>query len=73
MSDFSSADLDAINRAIASGTLTVRFSTPGGADRSITYRSLDELLAIKRQILESIGSTPARSRQSLLVGRKSGC
>ncbi len=73
MSDFSASDLTAINAAIATGALTVRFSTPGGAERFVTYRSLEELLSIKRQILESIGGTPARSRQSLLVGRKSGC
>jgi hypothetical protein len=58
MSDFSSSDLDAINKAIANGTLTVRFSTPGGAERFVTYRSLEELREIKRQIQESIGGTP---------------
>jgi hypothetical protein len=36
---FSQADVDALNKAIASGELTVRFG-----DTSVTYRSLDELL-----------------------------
>jgi hypothetical protein len=73
MSDFSSTDLDAINQAIANGSLTVRFSTPGGPERFVTYRSLQELREIKREILRALGGTPSRSRQSILVGRKSSC
>jgi DNA-directed RNA polymerase sigma subunit (sigma70/sigma32) len=72
MSTYTSADLATITEAIANGALTVRFSTPGGGDRSVTYRSLDELKRIREEILQDLGtSTPTRSKQTLLVGRKS--
>jgi hypothetical protein len=43
---FTQAQLDAINRAIASGTQTVEFSGPQGS-RRLTYRSIDELMKAK--------------------------
>ena len=53
------SDLDAIDRAIASGELTVHF-----ADRSVTYRSLDELLKIRALIKDDLqsqaGTAPER-------------
>jgi len=39
---FTSSDLDAVDRAIASGELTVRSN-----DRMVTYRSMDELTAAR--------------------------
>lgn len=46
---FTSSDLTAIDAAIASGELTVE---QGG--RRVTYRSVAELLAARRQIAASI-------------------
>lgn len=46
---FSSADLDSINAAIASGELTV--SVQG---RSVTYRSISDLLKAKQAIEDGL-------------------
>lgn len=43
--------LDAIEAAIASGELTVRFG-----DRTVTYRSVDELLQARAVIKESLAT-----------------
>ena len=55
-----SADLTAIETAIASGELSVSFS-----DRSVTYRSMDDLLKarefIKNALTQSGGTAPTRS------------
>jgi hypothetical protein len=58
---FTSADLTAINTAIASGELTIR-----GADgRQVTLRSMDELLKARDAIVAEIASTSAGSRPRL--------
>lgn len=54
---FSTADLDSINAAIASGELTV--SVQG---RSVTYRSLDDLLKAKRVIEDGLRTQSAAPR-----------
>ncbi len=46
------SQLDAIESAIASGELTVRFG-----DRTVTYRSMDELLQARAVIKESIDAS----------------
>lgn len=43
-------DLDAIENAIKSGTLRVKYS-----DKEVTYRSLDELLKIRDLIKKDLG------------------
>ncbi len=43
--------LDAIEASIASGELTVRFG-----DRTVTYRSMDELLQARAVIKESLAA-----------------
>jgi hypothetical protein len=43
--------LDAIEAAIASGELTVRFG-----DRTVTYRSMDELLQARAVIQEALAA-----------------
>jgi len=53
---YTQTDLDAINAAIASGTLSVSFS-----DRSVTYRSIDSLLKAKRIIEAELASTSVTS------------
>jgi hypothetical protein len=48
--------LEAIEAAIASGELTVRFG-----DRTVTYRSMDELLQARAVIKESIDAPAGTS------------
>ena len=50
---FTQAHLDAVEAAIASGSLTVRY-----ADKMRTYRSLDELLRIRSIIRSALGLNP---------------
>lgn len=51
-------DLTRVKETIASGALTVRY-----ADRTVTYRSLEELRSIEREIRAEIqGATPQRRR-----------
>ncbi len=45
------AQLDAVEAAIASGELTVRFG-----DRTVTYRSMDELLQARGVIKDSLAA-----------------
>lgn len=47
---FTQADLTAIDAAIASGTLRVRYR-----DRDVTYRSMDELMKIRNLMREELG------------------
>ena len=49
MGDFTPAHLDALNAAIASSELTVRYG-----DTTVTYRSLDELLRARDVIRASL-------------------
>jgi len=53
---FTQSDLDRIRTAIARGEKTVQF-----ADRSTTYRSMDELLQAEARIAAALA---ARTRQS---------
>lgn len=65
---FTDADLQAIRTAIARGERSVQF-----ADRSVTYRSMEELLQAESRIskaLESVTVAPRRSKQSRLVASK---
>lgn len=50
MSDFTQADLDAINRALANNVKTVKYS-----DKEVTYRSVDEMIKIRDMIRQSLG------------------
>jgi hypothetical protein len=59
------ADLDAIRSAKAKGERMVMFS-----DRSVTYRSMDELRQAENDIISELRATgvlPPRSRQTLVV------
>lgn len=62
-SDFTPEQLAAIRTAIARGERVVQF-----ADRSVTYRSMEELLAAEARIEEALRT--ARPRQFLGVSRK---
>ena len=47
---FTQADLDELDKAIKSGALRVRTG-----DRDVTYRSLEEMMKIRGQMLEALG------------------
>lgn len=57
MSDFTQADYDALNKAIASGVMSVRF-----ADRTVQYRSMDEMLRVRHMMAEELGVTRRPNR-----------
>jgi hypothetical protein len=61
---FSTADLDAVRRAIAKGELEVEFS-----DRRVRYRSIDELLQAEARITQAL-TTTNRQKQSRLYACK---
>lgn len=44
------ADLDALNKSIASGTTSVRY-----ADRTVQYRSLEEMMKIRALMRDELG------------------
>lgn len=54
---FTSDDLDAIERAIATGELRVSY-----ADRTVEYRSMDELLKARQLILGSLNGRAKQTR-----------
>ena len=60
---FTQADLDAVRSAIARGERSVQF-----ADRSVTYRSMDELLRAEERISNAL--TTERSKQTFGVSSK---
>lgn len=49
---FTQAQLDALDKAIAEGVLTVRY-----ADKQVTYRSLEEMMRLRRIITNELGRT----------------
>lgn len=49
MSDFTTDDLAAVNKAIANGTSEVRYK-----DRTVKYRSLDELIKVKSMMMREL-------------------
>lgn len=53
---WSQSDLDAIELAIKSGTTMVKYDT-----KTVTYRSLDELIRIRELIKKELGQTTAAS------------
>ena len=59
---YAQSDLDAVRSAIAKGEKTVSF-----ADRSVTYRSIAELVEAERLIAADLAP---RSKQSLGVSSK---
>lgn len=56
---FTSADLDAVDRAIASGELTVRTN-----DRLVTYRSMAELAQARAAISAALAAQSASTAPS---------
>lgn len=55
---YTTEQLTALEQAIAAGALTVRHS-----DRTITYRSLDEMRSILADMKQSLGASGANTRR----------
>jgi hypothetical protein len=61
---YTEADLAAVRTALLRGERSVQF-----ADRSVTYRSVEELQAVEAAILRELSQAArTRSKQTLLVG-----
>ncbi len=56
--NWTEADLKAIDEAIATGALTVKYN-----DRLVTYRSLNEMLQIRQLMRECLGHVKRSSRK----------
>lgn len=56
MSVYTQADLDKLDRAIASGQLSVQLG-----ERRVQYRSMDEMLQARRHIEAQLSAAPKRS------------
>lgn len=59
---FSQAQLDAIEAGIAAGTTSVSYE-----GKSVTYRSLDEMLRIRDIIMRALGLSPQKSATVLVA------
>lgn len=62
---YTDADLTAIRAALLRGEKVVQF-----ADRSVTYRSIEELQAVEQSILTELTTTRTRGKQTLGVASK---
>jgi len=63
---YTEADLTAVRAAIAKGERSVQF-----ADRSVTYRSMDELFQAEERIAGALATaTSTRPKQSFAVASK---
>jgi len=61
---FTQADIDALKRAMATGSRKVRYES-GGEVREVTYRSLDEMISVLAMMEREIGG--ASQSRSMLV------
>lgn len=64
-SEYTDADLSAVRAAIAKGERSVQF-----ADRSVTYRSMDELFQAEERIASSLATTTPQPKQTFAVASK---
>jgi hypothetical protein len=60
---FTQADIDVVDRAIATGELRVRLSAPGGSYREVEYRSMDDLIKAKSVMMGSVQTSAGVSRR----------
>lgn len=60
---YTQADLDAVRSAIAKGERSVDFS-----DRSVTYRSMDELLRAEERIANALAEASSETRKKQTFG-----
>ena len=64
MSEFTQAQLDALNTALASGHLEVRY-----ADRTVKYRSLDEMQRVKAMMMRDLNKAKRPNRVLASFGK----
>jgi hypothetical protein len=62
---YTEADLTAIRTALKRGERSVTF-----ADRTVTYRSVDELKVVEQDILRELQSTTSRPKQTRMAASK---
>lgn len=67
---FTQAQLDAIDEAIAQGSLRVSFSS-AGTTKEVTYRSMNEMLIARDLIRRKLFKAPRRAT-TILVGTSKG-
>ncbi len=66
MATWTQAELDALERAIASGVVTVKFE-----DREVTYRSMTDLLKAREVIARSLGQgDPHNGRRRVIFDKE---
>lgn len=66
---FNQSDLEAIQTAIGSGVLRVRYAD----GREVTYQSLDDLLKAEKRILGALAVVPGRRNRRSYPGYRNGC
>ncbi len=66
---FAQTDLEAIQAAIGSGVLRVRYAD----GREVTYQSLDDLMKAEKRILGSLAGTSGRRNRRSYPGFRNGC
>lgn len=66
---FNQTDLEAIQTAIGSGVLRVRYAD----GRELTYQSLDDLLKAEKRILDAIAGSAGRRNRRSYPGYRNGC
>lgn len=60
---YTQSDLDAVRAAIARGERSVQYS-----DRSVTYRSMDELLRAEERIANALAEAASETRKKQSFG-----
>lgn len=68
MTIYVQADLDAIDRAIASGTLAVRFAD----GRQVTYRALADLMRARAHVAAELAAAAGRRISAVYAGGQKG-
>ena len=66
---FNQTDLEAIQAAIGSGVLRVRYAD----GREVMYQSLDDLLKAEKRIQGAIAGTPGCRNRRSYPGYRNGC
>lgn len=64
---FSQSDLDALEKAIATGVLTVRY-----ADRSVTYQTLSDLMRARDLVKAELNVAAGTPRKRVIRVQQSG-
>jgi len=62
---FTREQYESLNKSIAQGTLTVHYG-----DKTVTYRSLDEMLRIRGIMMHELGLVPKNTGRKLAVFSK---